>query len=159
MGGGAILDYGDDVRGTFEIGLNDQKWNDEELTAYGVDQTIRIRFANPFLKNHPTIVEVIENDNGAFIEKKITVSYDEAYRAQLKHFYQCVVNREIPLTNVEEGRRGVELMAAMFKKLCRESLRQHAASDMTVDKLRVRAGWPARNALRCFLCGHNNENT
>ena len=111
----AHLDYGENVRGTFEIGLNDQKWNEEELTAFGVDQTIRIIFPNPFLKNQPTVVEVIENDNGAFVEKKITASYDEAFRAQLKHFYTCIVNREKPLTDVVECRRGVELMAAMFK--------------------------------------------
>ncbi len=113
--GVVYFDYGDKVRASFEIGLNDQKWYEEELVAYGVDQTIRIVFSNPFLKNQPTVVEVIENDDGAFVEKKITASYDEAFRAQLKHFYTCIETRTEPVTNVREGRRGVELMAEMFR--------------------------------------------
>ena len=109
------LDYGDNVRASFEIGLNDQKWYEEELTAYGVDQTIRIIFPNPFLKNQPTVVEVIENEGSTYAEKKVYASYDEAFRAQIKHFYSCVISREEPITNVREGRRSVELMTEMFK--------------------------------------------
>jgi hypothetical protein len=67
------------------------------------------------VKNQPTVVEVIENDNGAFVEKKISASYEEAFRAELKHFHACVMNREKPLTDVQEGKRDVELMAAMFQ--------------------------------------------
>ena len=111
----AYLNYGENVRASFEIGLTDQKWVEEELIAFGVDQTIRIIFANPFLKNQPTVVEVIENENGAFVEKKISVSYEEAFRAELKYFYKCIVNGEKPITDVCEGRRSVELMADMFQ--------------------------------------------
>jgi predicted dehydrogenase len=121
----AYLKYGENVRASFEVGLTDQKWYEEELTAFGVDQTIRIIFPNPFLKNEPTVVEVIENDNGAFVEKKITASYDEAFRAQLKHFYKCVMNREKPLTDVLEGKSDVELMAAMFRSYANRILNVH----------------------------------
>ncbi len=110
----AYLNYSDNVRASFEIGMNDQKWYEEELVAFGVDQTIRIIFPNPFIKNQPTVVEVIENENGTFVEKRISASYDEAFRAQMKHFYTCVTNREQPITDVREGRKSVELMADMF---------------------------------------------
>ena len=111
----AYLQYSENVRASFEIGLTDQKWFEEELTAFGRDQTIRILFPHPYLKNQPTVVEVIENENGAFIEKKISASCEEAFRAELKHFYTCVMTRQRPITDVREGRRDVELMAAMFK--------------------------------------------
>jgi predicted dehydrogenase len=111
----AYLKYGEKVRASFEIGVTDQKWTELELAAFGEDQTIRIVFPNPYVKNQPTVVEVIENENGAIVEKKISASFDEAYRAQLKHFYKCVTNRETPITNIREGKSDVELMAAMFR--------------------------------------------
>ena len=86
----AYLDYGENIRASLEVGLSDQKWYEEELTAYGVDQTIRITFSHPYLKNQSAVVEVIKNDSGAVVESRISASFDEAFRAQLRHFYQCV---------------------------------------------------------------------
>lgn len=117
----AVLSFGENVRATFEIGLTNQKWYEEELTAFGEDCTVRLRFPHPYLKNCPTTVEIIQNDGDTVVEKKITASYDEAFRAELKHFYECVTQRRTPVTDVRQGRMDVELMAGMFRAFAERS--------------------------------------
>ncbi len=111
----AILDYGDNVRATFEIGQTDQKWYEEELVAFGRGQTIRVKFPHPYVKNQPTVVEIIENKDGMVQERRVEASFEEAFRAELKHFYICVTERKEPITNINEGIRDVQLMTKMFQ--------------------------------------------
>ena len=46
----AELDYGNHVKAIFEVGYTNQKWFDEELTAYGLDQTITVKFPHPYIE-------------------------------------------------------------------------------------------------------------
>ena len=41
---------------------------------------------------------------GALVEQVIAVSYDEAYKRELRHFHDCVVFDREPLTNGGDGR-------------------------------------------------------
>jgi predicted dehydrogenase len=111
----SVLDYGEDASGTFEVGLNNCKWFDEYFVAYGLDKNVQITFPNPYLKNAPTIVEVKETKGGTIIEKRITASYEESFKKELDHFYQCITKDLDPVTNVEDGRKNVEILADMVK--------------------------------------------
>ena len=55
----AELDYGNHVKAIFEVGYTNQKWYDEELTAYGLDQTITVKFPHPYIRNCPTIIKIM----------------------------------------------------------------------------------------------------
>jgi predicted dehydrogenase len=105
----AVLDYGPDVACMWETrAFAGNEWWDEELALFGNERTVRVRFPFPYLKNAPTIVRVEETIGGALIEQEIVASYDEAYKRELKHFYDCVANDMEPRTDGEDGKKDLE---------------------------------------------------
>jgi predicted dehydrogenase len=101
----AVLDYGPGLTCLWETrAFVANEWWDEELALFGSERTVRVRFPNPYLKNSPTMVRVEETVGGALVEQEIAVSYDEAYKRELRHFHDCVVFDREPLTNGEDGR-------------------------------------------------------
>ena len=111
----AELDYGNHVKAIFEVGYTNQKWFDEELTAYGLDQTITVKFPHPYIRNCPTIIKIIENKDGRIEEREVSVAFDEAFRNELLHFYQCVIENKQPETNIEEGKKDIRLLNDIFQ--------------------------------------------
>jgi predicted dehydrogenase len=100
----ATLDYGPELSCMWETqAFVANEWWDEELAFFGRERTVRVRFPNPYLKNSPTIVRVEETIDGALVEQQMAVSYDEAYKRELRHFYDCIVSGKEPLTNGEDG--------------------------------------------------------
>jgi predicted dehydrogenase len=105
----AVLDYGPDAACMWETqAFVANEWWNEELALFGDERTVKVRFPNPYLKNSPTIVRVEETAGGALIEQEIIASYDEAYKRELRHFYNCVVNDVEPRTSGEDGRKDLE---------------------------------------------------
>jgi len=117
----AIFDYGDGVRCVWESGMARQPvpW-DESLTAYGTQETIRVQFPFPYLHNAATTVHLTERGpDGEFVEKTVVAGYDEAFRREWKHFYECVSEDRQPRTSGEEARADVAMLAEMVKKVRR----------------------------------------
>jgi predicted dehydrogenase len=115
----AILDYGPDAACVLETrAFAANEWWDEELALFGNERTVRVCFPNPYLKNSPTTVCVEETVEGALTRQEIVASYDEAYKRELKHFYDCVVNDVEPLTNGQDGKRDLELAIGLIQN-CR----------------------------------------
>jgi len=113
----AVLDYGPDVAGVWETrAFVANEWWDEELALFGNERTVRVRFPFPYLKNAPTIVRVEETVGGALIQQEIVASCDEAYKRELKHFYDCVVNDVQPRTDGEDGRKDLEFAIRLIQK-------------------------------------------
>jgi len=112
----AILDYGPDTGCVLEThAFAANEWWDEELALFGNERTVRVRFPNPYLKNSPTTVCVEETVRGALTQHEIVASYDEAYKRELKHFYDCVVNDVEPLTNGQDGKKDLELAIGLIQ--------------------------------------------
>jgi len=106
----STLDYGNGRRCVFEIGTTRKKEFDEELAAFGWNNTVRIRFPSPYVKYAPTIVETMEQEEGgALVQRTITASYEESFRRELEHFYQCVAEGREPETSGREGLEDVRL--------------------------------------------------
>ena len=102
------------ARAVLEVGKTQHKWFDEEIIAYGEEATVSIRFPNPYLKNAPTRVVIKEHSGTGYQERELTVSYDEAFRRELLHFYNCVVNKKLPDTCIEEGTADIRLIQRIF---------------------------------------------
>lgn len=49
-------------------------------------------------------------ENGATVEKRVQVSYDEAFREELRAFHNCVVNNQEPVTNAVDGKADVAIL-------------------------------------------------
>jgi len=113
----AVLDYGPNVACVWETrAFVANEWWDEELALFGSERTVRVRFPNPYLKNSPTIVRVEETVGGALIEQEIAASYDEAYKRELKHFYDCVANDMEPLTDGKDGKKDLEFAINIIQR-------------------------------------------
>jgi predicted dehydrogenase len=112
----AILEYGPGVRCVWETGLipDRTEW-DETLTAYGGNRMIEVKFPFPYLKNYNTAITVNEMEGDASVTKQVLVSYDEAFKCEWRHFYDCVIHDKEPITNGEKGRRDVAFLINLLK--------------------------------------------
>ena len=119
----SILDYGDDLSCTFHGGAVALKCFEEELVVWATDRVVKISFPSPFVKNMPTIVEVREQEvvPGAepgttpYVERRVTASYEEAFKRELHHFYDCVTTGATPLTSGAEAREDTRLMIDIIR--------------------------------------------
>lgn len=116
----AVLDYGNGTRCIWESGMsrNPTPW-DESLTAYGSDSIVRVDFPFPYLHNGETVVTVREREGESFVVKHVTASFDEAFKREWRHFYECITKDKEPITNGAQGRADVALLADMVKAIRR----------------------------------------
>jgi predicted dehydrogenase len=107
----AVLEYGPHTRCVWETGLipDRTEW-DEHIAAYGSNRYIEVKFPFPYLKNADTWITMNEMEGEASVTKQVLVSYDEAFKREWRHFYDCVVNDREPITNGEKGRRDIEFL-------------------------------------------------
>jgi len=112
----ADLEYGDNTRCIFEAGLvTDRPDWDEHLTAYSGERTVDVSFPFPYIKNLPTTVEVRELEGKINVVKTVEASFDEAFKREWRHFYECVTQNKEPITNGEKGRRDIAFMIDLIK--------------------------------------------
>jgi predicted dehydrogenase len=113
----ALMEYEDGKKLVWESGneINIIEW-DEQLWVFGTDKRVEIRFPFPYLKNAATIVNVVHNDENRSVEKRIVSSYDEAFKREWRHFYDCVVNQKQPLTSPEEAREDIRFLGELLKE-------------------------------------------
>lgn len=107
----AIIDYGK-FKCVFESAfVTNRRKYDENFTVYSPDCLATLEFPWPYQKNAPTLVRLNENEPGSKInvEKTIISSYEESYRCEWQHFYDCIIHDRIPETCAEEARKEVEL--------------------------------------------------
>ncbi len=118
-GGGAIvsiLAYSDSLRCVVDTaGVRNLRVFDESMTVYAPDGVVSIVFPSPFLKNAATVVEEWQMDGGLYRESTTTASYQEAFKLELVHFHDCIVNGETPRTPAREGRAQIALLIDMIK--------------------------------------------
>jgi predicted dehydrogenase len=86
-----------------------------ELAFFGPAERVLLRYPSPFLRNEPTSLVVEGMENGAAYEKSITVSYEEAFKRELEHFYTCIVEGRPPLTSGIEGRQDLLVLQAIAR--------------------------------------------
>lgn len=112
-----LLQYGD-VRVSLEIGFSGHMpiW-DEDFYVYSPDCNVSVKFPFPYLKNAPTIVNVTENENGTEVNqnKETVSSYNEAYRLEWQHFYDCIINDKQPLTGAMDGLLDIKLAGDIMR--------------------------------------------
>jgi predicted dehydrogenase len=112
----SVLDYGEGRRCVFEGGVwTNYRWWDEQLTAYGKNETVTITFPNPYVKYAPTLVTIQENEQGVPVRKEVPASHQEAFRLEWLHFYDCVTENREPRTTGLDAQADVELAVEMVR--------------------------------------------
>ncbi len=119
----AVLKFGDNIRCVYEGGLllARREW-DERFEVFSNTKRISVEFPFPYIKNAQTLVKINQQDDvdpKANVDKTIYVSYDEAFKQEWRHFYECVVDDKTPLTNSEKSRNDIELSINIIKAVKR----------------------------------------
>lgn len=114
----AVLDFDKGFSCVFESGLvmNRRSW-DESLWVYSSECNLSLHFPWPYLKNAPTVVRLNENEDGTMVnyDREVVASYDESYRREWQHFYECVTTGRTPYTAGEDARMDIRLASDIIK--------------------------------------------
>jgi predicted dehydrogenase len=99
-----MLQFPKDIRCTIEWHfLSHVKDYREEYAFYGNHERVILQFPSPYLKNFPSPVILQGGDGELAWEKKVIVSYDEAFRDELLAFYENVRHNKRPETDIDEA--------------------------------------------------------
>lgn len=93
-------------------------------------QRLRLQFPSPYLRHFPTSLTHQYMKDGAAVEEKITVNYDEAFEQELLAFYDCVVNDREPLTGADDARADIAVLQQILAGLHPVGLSGEAAGYM-----------------------------
>jgi predicted dehydrogenase len=99
----------------------------EEIAVMAPAHRLRIQFPSPYLAHFPTPVIFQSMEGGAMTEKRITVSYDEAFGEEQLAFRACVTQGHAPLTSIADARRDVALLQQIFARFQPSGLGGEAA--------------------------------
>ena len=94
----------------------------EELAFLSESSRVRIQFPSPFLKHFPTPVEVQGMEGSAEWRKRVNVSYAEAFKEELLHFYGCLDRGEEPLTDGLDAREDIAVLQQVVAAAAPENL-------------------------------------
>ena len=91
----------------------------ERVTVYCSDRIVELTFPSPYLRHAPTRLTLRQRGKGAPFALETTehrVSYEEAFREELRAFYAAITAVAPVQTTVERARRDVELLISAFRK-------------------------------------------
>ena len=91
----------------------------ERVTVYCTDRIIELTFPSPYLRHLPTRLTVRTRGAGsahALETSEHRVSYEEAFRDELRSFHAATTGQAPVQTTVEQARRDVELLTSAFRK-------------------------------------------
>ncbi len=89
----------------------------ERITVYCTDRIIELTFPSPYLRHLPTRLTLRRAGDGRALEQcDHRVSYEEAFREELRAFHAAATGQAPVQTTVEQARRDVELLTSAFRK-------------------------------------------
>src|SRR5438067_7368165 len=90
---------------------------EQELAFYAPDERLTLAFPSPFLRSMPTrlVLEGGEPGTPAAWRTTKTVSYDEAFKRELREFHACVVEGREPRTPGDDALRDIALAQAIVR--------------------------------------------
>lgn len=112
----ALMEYDNGTHLVWESGnlISLVDW-DEQIQFYGSNRFLELNFPFPYLKNAATELNIRENDGSSAVRKQVIASYDEAFRREWQHFYDCIVNDKQPHTSAEVGRKDLAFAVELTK--------------------------------------------
>lgn len=124
----SVIKYPGETRVVFTwTYLNDLRNYFEEIALMSPANRLRIQFPSPYLRHFPTPIVFEGMEGGAAFEKRVTASYDEAFRRELEAFHDNVTHNQQPLTPAADARCDIRLLQEMFAALHPKGLGGEAA--------------------------------
>ena len=88
----------------------------ERVAIYCTDRIIELTFPSPYLRHLPTRLTLRRGVDGALETQEFRVSYEEAFREELRAFHAAACGEAPVQTTVEQARRDVEFLISAFRK-------------------------------------------
>ena len=88
----------------------------EEYAFFGNSDRVYMTLPSPYLDSFPSPVTVQGGDGELAWEKKVIVSYDEAFRRELLAFYDNVQGNKTPISSVEDALKHARFIQQMIDK-------------------------------------------
>ena len=98
--------------------MNRRSW-DEKIWVYAGEKNLTLEFPWPYLKNYPTKLTINENEGDSMVnvDKVVVNNFQESYRNEILHFYDCIVSGKKPDTSGEDAREDIQLAYEMMCKV------------------------------------------
>ncbi len=79
------------------------KHYEERLRFVSPEKRVTLLFPSPYLRHLPTPLQVERMESGELVVEQRTVSYEEAFRAELHHFRSCILDGRDPSPSLEDA--------------------------------------------------------
>jgi predicted dehydrogenase len=92
---------------------------EERLRFVGPEERVTLTFPSPYLRHAPSPLEIERMDGEELVVERRTVSYEEAFRAELHAFQRCVATGDPPSPSVDDAvadARWLEAIAAGYAR-------------------------------------------
>jgi predicted dehydrogenase len=101
------------------ISLPGLRHYEERLRFVAPRERVTLTFPSPYLRHAPSPLEIERMDGEELVVERRTVSYEEAFRAELHAFRRCVATGEAPQPDLDDAladARWMEKIASAFRR-------------------------------------------
>jgi hypothetical protein len=89
----------------------------EQLRFVGPDRRVTLTFPSPYLRHAPSPLTIERRDGRALVAEHHTVSYEEAFRAELYHFRETILTGRPPANGVNEALGDIRWIESIARRL------------------------------------------
>ncbi|KAL1304914.1 hypothetical protein AAFC00_003829 [Neodothiora populina] len=102
---------------TYESGIDGVPEFDAHLAVYGEKKRVSIQYDSPYVKGLPINVKVSEmNEFGEFQTREMLSSYEDAYTAEMRELWACLVEGKEIKTTATDALNELKLYDLMYEK-------------------------------------------
>ena len=102
---------------TYESGIDQVPRFDAHLAVYGEEKSVSIQYNTPYVKGLPIVVEIDElNEKGERTHRTVQTSFEDAYTAEMRELYECLVNGKPIKTSVADAMEDLTLFDMMHRQ-------------------------------------------
>lgn len=100
----SLTRFAGDVRVSLSwISLPGVKHYEERLRFVSPEKRVTLAFPSPYLRHFPTPLEIEKMDGEELVVERRTVSYEEAFRAELHYFHNCLQEGTAPQPSLDDA--------------------------------------------------------
>jgi predicted dehydrogenase len=100
----SLTRFARDVRVSLSwISLPGVKHYEERLRFVSPEKRVTLAFPSPYLRHFPTPLEIEKMDGEELVVEQRTVSYEEAFRAELHYFHNCLKEGTAPRPSLDDA--------------------------------------------------------
>ncbi len=100
----SVTRFAHDVRASLSwVSVPGLKHYEETLRFVGNETRVTLVFPSPYIRHAPTPLTIERMDGEELVVENLTVSYEEAFRAELHHFHEAVRSGTPPAPSLEDA--------------------------------------------------------